>query len=96
MASLSNLRHFSYHYRFSILYSNYGAEQRSADKPLNQSFHFIVEAHDTASKEESHVATNVGYEAVKVVDEILLLLQAKPTQLVCSSTPACASALPRD
>ena len=52
----------------SLFFSEYWLREQFLDEGLQ----VIVEAHEAAAEQEAHVATDVGDEAVGVVDDILL------------------------
>ena len=43
----------------------------------DQALHFVKQAEDATPQEQSHVAPDVRYEAVEVVDDVLLLVDVR-------------------
>ena len=48
--------------------------QRPHEEPLEDGLHVIVEAHEAAAEQQTHVSAHVCDEAVGVIDDVLLPL----------------------
>ena len=53
---------------------NLGLFCKSTQEGVDQPLCFIVEAQNAAAKQKSHITSNICYEAVEVIDDVLFFL----------------------